>query len=158
MADLSAPGLRAARVLANPPWAGPAADARSALPGATLGGVRILLRLEGLAVLAAAVAAYMHLGAGWGAFAMLFLLPDLSFLGYLAGSRVGAIAYNAAHSYIGPVALVGLGVAGGIPPALALGLIWSAHIGLDHALGYGLKYGSEFGVTHLGRVGPTDPW
>lgn len=120
--------------------------------------MRILLRLEGLVVLAAAVAAYVHLGASWGAFAMLFLLPDLSFLGYLAGSRVGAIAYNAAHSYIGPVALLGLGLVGDMPAAVAPGLIWSAHIGLDHALGYGLKYGSEFGVTHLGRVGPTDPW
>ncbi|VTU14236.1 hypothetical protein RA8CHR_00488 [Variovorax sp. RA8] len=133
-------------------------DTRNALPGAAQGGVRILLRLEGLAVLAAAVAAYVDLGASWGAFAMLFLLPDLSFLGYLAGSRVGASAYNMAHSYIGPVALLGLGLVGDMPAAVALGLIWSAHIGLDHALGYGLKYGSEFGVTHLGRVGPTDPW
>ncbi|WP_102905239.1 MULTISPECIES: DUF4260 domain-containing protein [unclassified Variovorax] len=161
MADLSAPRLPAARV-ANPPWAravpGTGEAAPGAAPGAAQGGVRILLRLEGLVVLAAAVAAYLHLGASWGAFAMLFLLPDLSFLGYLAGPRVGAVAYNAAHSYIGPVALLGLGLVGDIPAALALGLIWSAHIGLDHALGYGLKYGSEFGVTHLGRVGPTDPW
>ncbi|MDR6857933.1 DUF4260 domain-containing protein [Variovorax guangxiensis] len=157
MADLSAPRLPAASV-ANPPWARPAPDARNALPGATLGGVRILLRLEGLAVLAAAVAAYLHLGAGWGAFAMLFLLPDLSFLGYLAGSRAGALAYNAAHSYIGPVALLGLGLAGDTSVALALGLIWSAHIGLDRALGYGLKYGNEFGATHLGRIGRADPW
>jgi hypothetical protein len=157
MADLSAPRLPAARVL-NPPWARPAAAARNALPGATLGGVRILLRLEGMAVLAAAVAAYVHLGASWGAFAMLFLLPDLSFLGYLGGPRAGAIAYNAAHSYIGPVALLGLGFAGDMPSALALGLIWSAHIGLDRALGYGLKYGSEFGATHLGRIGRADPW
>lgn len=157
MADLSAPRLPAARA-SSPPWAWPAPGAQNAVPGAAQGGVRILLRLEGLAVLAAAVAAYVHLGASWGAFAMLFLLPDLSFLGYLAGSRVGAIAYNTAHSYIGPVALLGLGQIGDMPAALALGLIWSAHIGLDHALGYGLKYGSEFGVTHLGRVGPTDPW
>ena len=158
MADLSAPRLPAAKVL-NPPWARPApGGTRNALPGATLGGVRILLRLEGLAVLAAAVAAYVHLGASWGAFAMLILLPDLSFLGYLGGPRVGAIAYNAAHSYIGPIALVGLGLAGDMPAALALGLIWSAHIGLDRALGYGLKYGSEFGATHLGRIGRADPW
>ena len=116
-----------------------------------------MLRLEGLSVLAAAVAAYTQLGAGWGAFAMLFLLPDLSFLGYLAGSRVGAIAYNAAHSYIGPVALLALGFVGGVPAALAFGLIWCAHIGLDHALGYGLKYVSEFGAKHLGRVGRADP-
>ncbi|MDR6535671.1 DUF4260 domain-containing protein [Variovorax soli] len=117
-----------------------------------------MLRLEGLAVLAAAVAAYQYLGASWGAFAMLFLLPDLSFLGYLAGPRVGAAAYNAAHSYIGPVALLTSGLVGERPAVLAFGLIWAAHIGLDRALGYGLKYGSEFGATHLGRIGRTDPW
>ncbi|WP_232061924.1 DUF4260 domain-containing protein [Variovorax sp. PBS-H4] len=157
MVDLSVPRLPAARASISA-WAHPAPSAQNAVSGAAQGGVRILLRLEGLVVVAAAVAAYVHLGASWGAFAMLFLLPDLSFLGYLAGSRAGAIAYNTAHSYIGPVALLGLGLIGGMPAALALGLIWSAHIGLDHALGYGLKYGSEFGVTHLGRVGPTDPW
>lgn len=41
---------------------------------------------------------------------------------------------------------------------MAAGLIWSAHIGFDRALGYGLKYASGFGATHLGRIGRTDPW
>ncbi|MGJ7510333.1 DUF4260 domain-containing protein [Variovorax sp. GT1P44] len=117
-----------------------------------------MLRAEGLLVLVAAVAAYAQLGAGWGAFAMLFLLPDLSFLGYLAGPRVGAAAYNAAHSYIGPIATLMLGSLGGSPVAMAAGLIWCAHIGFDRALGYGLKYATGFGTTHLGRIGPTDPW
>ena len=35
----------------------------------------------------------------------------------------------------------------------ALALIWIAHIGLDRALGYGLKYATGFGDTHLGRIG-----
>ena len=39
------------------------------------------------------------------------------------------------------------------PVALALGLIWIAHIGMDRMLGYGLKYASGFGDTHLGRIG-----
>ena len=34
-----------------------------------------------------------------------------------------------------------------------LALIWLAHIGIDRALGYGLKYGAGFGFTHLGRIG-----
>ncbi|CAN7193784.1 DUF4260 domain-containing protein [Variovorax sp. LjRoot290] len=156
MAEASAPRFVAPRA-PSAPWARQAPIEGSS-SGATLGGVRIVLRLEGLVVLAAAVAAYMHLGAGWGAFAMLFLLPDLSFLGYLGGPRVGAIAYNAAHSYIGPVALLVLGFVGDVPAALALGLIWCAHIGLDRSLGYGLKYGNEFGATHLGRIGRADPW
>ncbi|WP_238136662.1 DUF4260 domain-containing protein [Variovorax sp. JS1663] len=157
MAELSAPRLSSPRA-SDPPWVRQGAEEQRQLPGATRGGVRAMLRLEGLAVLAAALAAYQYLGASWGAFAMLFLLPDLSFLGYLAGARVGAIAYNAAHSYVGPVALLALGLVGEMPAVLALGLVWAAHIGLDRALGYGLKYGSEFGATHLGRIGRADPW
>lgn len=126
--------------------------------GAASGGVRWVLRVEGLLVLVAAVVAYTQLGAGWGAFAMLFLLPDFSFLGYLAGPRVGAAAYNAAHSYIVPVATLLLGSLGDAPVAMAMGLIWCAHIGFDRALGYGLKYATGFGATHLGRIGPVDPW
>ncbi|MDM0082694.1 DUF4260 domain-containing protein [Variovorax sp. J31P179] len=126
--------------------------------GAASGGVRLLLRLEGLVVLAASLAGYSQLGAGWGSFALMFLLPDLSWLGYLAGPRQGAAAYNAAHSYLGPVALLALGGLGGQPVALALGLVWCAHIGFDRMLGYGFKYASGFGHTHLGRLGPADPW
>ena len=36
---------------------------------------------------------------------------------------------------------------------LVAGLIWIAHVGFDRALGYGLKYASGFGDTHLGRIG-----
>ncbi|KKB35215.1 hypothetical protein QY97_01956 [Bacillus thermotolerans] len=35
---------------------------------------------------------------------------------------------------------------------LAVGLIWSAHIGMDRAIGYGLKYSTHFKDTHLNRV------
>jgi len=126
--------------------------------GAASGGVRSLLRLEGLVVLLASVAAYAQLGAGWGAFAMLFLVPDLSFLGYLAGARTGAAVYNLAHSYVGPVALLALGTLADLPVVLAIGLIWCAHIGFDRMLGYGLKYASGFAATHLGRIGPRDAW
>ena len=40
----------------------------------------------------------------------------------------------------------------GLYTAIAVGLIWVAHIGLDRALGFGLKYGTRFYDTHLGRV------
>lgn len=118
----------------------------------------MLLRLEGLAVLSLTVAAYAQFGAGWGWFALLFLLPDLSFPGYLAGPRVGAAAYNAAHSYTGPLALLAAGILGAMPVLLAIALVWCAHIGFDRALGYGLKYTSGFGDTHLGPIGRGDPW
>lgn len=121
--------------------------------GATAGGVRAVLRLEGLCVLAASAFAYSTLGVGWGVFFACFLLPDLSFLGYLAGPRVGAFAYNAAHSYIGAVGCLALAWALPSQLPLAAGLVWGAHIGFDRALGYGLKYGRGFGWTHLGPIG-----
>ena len=123
------------------------------MTGATSGGVRVLLRLEGLAVLIAACIAYEKFGLGWTTFAWFFLTPDVSFLGYLAGHKVGAFTYNAAHSYIGAVACLAIGIAMPAPTLLCAGIIWCAHIGFDRALGYGLKYSTGFTYTHLGRIG-----
>jgi len=39
------------------------------------------------------------------------------------------------------------------PLTLSIALIWLAHIGIDRALGYGLKYETGFTYTHLGRIG-----
>ncbi len=123
------------------------------MSGATTGAVRLVLRLEGLCVLVAASVAYSKFGLGWGTFALFFLAPDISFLGYLAGPKVGAVSYNLAHSYIGAVACLVAGFVLPAPTLLCAGIIWCAHIGFDRALGYGLKYSAGFGVTHLGRIG-----
>lgn len=123
------------------------------MPGSATGSVRLLLRLEGLCVFVAALFSYSRWGLGWGTFALYFLVPDVSFLGYLAGSRVGAFAYNLAHSYLGAIRQVMAGLLLPAPAALGAGIIWCAHIGFDRALGYGLKYGQGFGYTHLGRIG-----
>jgi hypothetical protein len=117
------------------------------------GGVRATLRVEGAMLAFGAIAAYAHLGGTWQLFAVLFLAPDLSFLGYLAGTRIGAIAYNAAHSTIGPITLGAFAAVLGHPLAILIALIWAAHVGFDRALGYGLKYASHFHDTHLGRIG-----
>ena len=123
------------------------------MSGAATGAVRVVLRLEGLCVLAAACLAYGQLGAGWGVFALCFLAPDIAFLGYLAGPRAGAAAYNCTHSYIGALLCLVAGGALSAPAVLSVALIWFAHIGFDRALGYGLKYSAGFGFTHLGRTG-----
>ncbi len=141
--------------------AGDASGSRSAAtfaPGAAIGGVRWLLRAEGLAVFSVALAAYAQSGAGWGLFAALFLLPDLAFAGYLASPRAGALAYNATHTYVGALALLAAGLILAMPTALAAALVWCAHIGLDRALGFGLKYAGGFRQTHLGLLGRADPW
>jgi len=124
--------------------------------GPVRGGVRALLRTEAALLFALALWAYGRWGAGWGMFALCFLLPDLAFLGYLAGPRVGALAYNACHALIGPLALLALGIVGGERAVLAAALIWLAHVGFDRMLGYGLKYSTGFRSTHLGRIGRDD--
>jgi Domain of unknown function (DUF4260) len=121
--------------------------------GTVTGGVKILLRLEGLTLFAGMIVLYAVWGGSWLVFALLFLAPDLSFLAYLAGGRTGAVVYNAAHSYMAPVALMTLGFGFASPLTLSVAMIWLAHIGIDRALGYGLKYSAGFGFTHLGRIG-----
>jgi hypothetical protein len=111
-----------------------------------------LLRLEGLAVAAGALVLYFDAGFGWLLLVLLALAPDLSALGYLAGKRVGAVTYDVAHTYVGPVALGVVGVLSGSDTALQLALIWLTHIGVDRFIGYGLKYPTDFKDTHLQRV------
>ena len=121
--------------------------------GAVTGGLRTLLRLEGLTLFAGMVLLYAVWDGSWWVFALLFLAPDLSFLAYLAGPRAGALVYNAAHSYMAPMVLMVAGFGMAAPLVLSIAMIWLAHIGFDRALGYGLKYAAGFGFTHLGRIG-----
>lgn len=123
------------------------------MAGAASGGVRTLLRIEGACVLAASLLAYAKFGGGWGTFALFFLAPDVSFLGYLAGPQVGAASYNFAHSFVGALAVLVAGTILSVPVAITAAIIWTAHIGFDRALGYGLKYSVGFGFTHLGLIG-----
>ena len=122
-------------------------------PPAVSGAPRILLRVEGAAVAVTAVILYARIGLSWWLFAILFLAPDLTFLGYLGGARPGAFVYNAAHTLIGPLLLAAAGLLLPAHMLVALALIWIAHIGFDRMLGYGLNYGAGFAFTHLGRVG-----
>lgn len=111
-----------------------------------------LQRLEGLVALGLGVAAYSWLGQSWLVFALLFFAPDLFMLGYLGSARTGATIYNLGHSYVAPALLALLGVVMG-PLAFGLAAIWTAHIGFDRMLGYGLKLDGGFGETHLGPIG-----
>jgi hypothetical protein len=120
---------------------------------AVTGTPRVLLRLEGACVLIIAIVLYSRLAESWWLFAILFLAPDLSFLGYLAEPRLGAIGYNLLHTITGPILLALAGLFVPYEPAVAVALIWLAHCGFDRALGYGLKYEAGFGFTHLGRIG-----
>lgn len=116
--------------------------------------VVFLLRLEGLAAAVLSALLYARTGASWWLFAALWLAPDLSMLGYLVSPCRGARIYNAFHTYLLPalpaLAFLLLHTSSLLLP---IALIWINHIGVDRALGYGLKYAEGFGWTHLGRLG-----
>jgi len=113
----------------------------------------LMVRLEWAVVAVAAVVFYGSTGVSWWLFGLLILAPDLSMFGYLRGPRIGAIAYNALHILIVPVLLLLVGHLSGDATAIAVALIWIAHIAIDRALGYGLKLSTGFQDTHLGRIG-----
>jgi hypothetical protein len=115
--------------------------------------VVFLLRLEGLAAAAVSALLYARTGASWWLFAALWVAPDLSMLGYLAGPCWGARVYNAIHSYVAPAVLALCALMLQAHVALAIALIWVNHIGVDRVLGFGLKYAEGFGYTHLGFGG-----
>jgi len=114
-------------------------------------------RIEGAAIGVAALATTIALGLPWWMPFALFLAFDLSALGYLANPRVGAFFYNLVHNYAGPVLLGVVGLALLSPAVAVVALSWAFHVGVDRALGYGLKHGDHFQHTHLGWIGKGRP-
>ena len=112
----------------------------------------VLLRLEGLALLVGSLVLYLHADFGWLLLVVLFFAPDLSFAAYALGPRAGALGYDVLHTEVFPVALGVAGVVADSDRSIQLALIWLGHIGMDRALGYGLKYPTAFEDTHLSRV------
>lgn len=113
---------------------------------------RLFLHLEGLALLAAALIAYARLDFSWVTFALLFLAPDLALLVYMVNARAASLTYNLLHTTVFPLGLAAFGLLTGSDPAVRVALIWFAHIGMDRAVGYGLKYSGESKASHFSRV------
>ena len=116
--------------------------------------VRRILNLEGVAVLGASVYIYFfRVDGSWILFVALLLAPDIGLIAYASRSnRFGSILYDAFHTYVLSVALLVSGVAAGSEVVVQIGLISAAHIGMDRALGYGLKYAAGPKPTHLQKV------
>lgn len=113
---------------------------------------RSLLHIEGVVVAVAALVIYFWAGHPWWLLLLLALAPDLAMTAYAAGPRVGAAAYDVVHTYALPVGIGAAGVVADSEAGVAVSLIWLTHIGVDRAIGYGLKYPSGFKDTHLQRV------
>lgn len=118
----------------------------------TMSGIQVALRLEGLIVLITSLVLYERYGACWGLFALLLLAPDLAFLAYVLDREIGRHVYNLLHWYGLPLLLGIGGLLLDWPTGITLSLIWTAHIGLDQLVGYGLKYPGDNKNTHLQRT------
>ena len=96
---------------------------------------------------------YQSVHIAWWLWPFLFLSPDISMLGYLINTQVGAFTYNLFHHKAVAGALIIAGFFMHMPVVLFIGLLLYAHSAFDRLMGYGLKYGDSFGHTHLGMVG-----
>ena len=130
--------------------------------------MKTLLKLEEAAQFLACLALLLMNGVPWWTYLLLVLGPDISMLGYLISTRVGAITYNVLH-HKGIAAL--LLFLGGFREAMSqigewisgvnndpdllwmIGVILFGHASMDRMLGYGLKFGDHFQHTHLGWIG-----
>jgi hypothetical protein len=121
--------------------------------GAVTGTPRRWLRIEGLAALLAGAAIYLAVGGPWLLLVPFLLAVDVSMVGYLAGPRAGALVYNLAHNQATGLLVLGAGAVSGVTPLVLAGAVLVAHAGMDRLAGYGLKYPTAFGDTHLGRIG-----
>jgi hypothetical protein len=132
-----------------------ALTATSSLPsthGAVTGTPRRWLRVEGLAALLAGSGIYLAAGGPLLLLVPLLLAVDVSMAGYLGGPRAGAVVYNLAHNQATGLLVLGAGVVSGMSPLVLAGAVLVGHTGMDRLAGYGLKYPTAFGDTHLGRI------
>ena len=115
--------------------------------------MKYLIRLEEATKLALALYLSMQIGFGPLIFITFILAPDVSMVGYLVNSRIGAYLYNIAHHQSVGVIVSLIGYALNQPMVIFTGLILVGHSSMDRMLGFGLKYSDDFKNTHLGRIG-----
>ena len=119
--------------------------------------MKLLIALEEFAKLIATYLASLWFGYDWWVFFALLLLPDLSMIGYVINTRVGAVLYNLAHHQAVAVAVFVVGYVVGPDWLIISGLVLFGHSAMDRMLGYGLKYPDAFKHTHLGWIGAAHP-
>ena len=115
--------------------------------------MRILLKLEEAFMFGLSIFLFSKLDYAWWWYPVLILAPDLSMVGYLMDTRLGAITYNFIHHKALGISLFVLGVILANQLLQLTGLILFGHSSMDRTLGYGLKYLDSFQNTHLGLIG-----
>jgi len=112
-----------------------------------------IIKLEELGQFLLAILLFSQLNFAWWVFPACLLLPDVSMLGYLINTRVGALSYNIFHHKLVALVIFILGFLAGDQNATLIGIILFGHSAMDRMFGYGLKFADDFRNTHLGRIG-----
>ena len=111
--------------------------------------MKLLLKLEELAMFGLGIYLFSLLPYDWWWFLVLLLAPDIGMVGYLFGNKAGAIGYNLFHHKGVAIVVYLLGLYFANPVVQLIGVILFAHSAFDRILGYGLKYNKGFKFTHL---------
>ena len=109
-----------------------------------------VVKLEEAAMFILSIFFFSQLHFSWWWYAVLLLTPDLSMLGYLVNTKVGAIAYNLAHHKAVAIGFCLVGYKLANEPLMFAGNLLFGHSSFDRLFGYGLKYQDDFKHTHLG--------
>ena len=112
-----------------------------------------LLKLEELGQFILSIVLFNQLNYAWWVFPAIILLPDISMLGYLVNSKIGAWSYNLFHHKLVGITLLILGFWLSQPFSMLVGIVIFGHSAMDRLFGYGLKYENDFKNTHLGWIG-----
>ncbi len=115
--------------------------------------MRITLILEELFMLGLSMFLFSKLEYSWWLYAVLFLAPDMSMVGYFFNPRIGSWTYNFVHHKATGISLYVLGILLLNPMLQFTGLLLFGHSSFDRLFGYGLKYPDAFQHTHLGMIG-----
>ena len=119
----------------------------------------LTLQAEEMAITAVAIyfLTQHSLGLSFWTWIPLFLIPDLSMLGYILGTRAGAFTYNLFHHRGIALLIAAAGVFTHHEVVTAFGILLFAHSSFDRMFGYGLKYEDSFNHTSHGWTGKNAP-
>ena len=115
--------------------------------------MNLLLKLEELALFLFCLFLFSRLNLAWWWFPACLLLPDIGMIGYGINPKIGAFTYNLLHHRFVASLVAFYALTYGNEYWKLAAIILFAHISLDRALGYGLKYSDSFTNTHLGIIG-----
>ncbi len=115
--------------------------------------MKTILNLEDWGIFLLCIFLFSKLPFAWWWFPALLLLPDIGMVGYLISPKIGAWTYNLLHHRAIAAMVAAYALWSDKPGWKLAAIILFAHISMDRAVGYGLKYEDAFSHTHLGTIG-----